>query len=519
VPQLLHRFGLKISLLALGSAFAGAAWALLAGEDVNFDWQNYHVYNVLALTTDRSGDVAPGGFQTFFNPLVYLPTYWLRNELGSVWDGAIMGAVHGLNLVVIYLLTGVLARADMRFAVGAAALLISATGAMTLSEVGTSFADILTALPIIAGLILLLWREDSFLDIVVGGILVGAAVGLKLTNAVYAFGAIAAVLASARPSRALLALAIGGTCGALATGGLWSLTLWRELGNPIFPLFNGVFKSPELADTNILDLQFIPRDLLDALAYPFYWLAGVPRTAEFPFRDARFAFVTILLAASAAFALIGRPPRWPRREWQAWLFFLVSYIVWLTVFSIQRYAVVLELLCGPLIVMSLLRLWQSFAWRGHAPRWINPALAATAIFIAVWSQPADWWRRPWNSAAAIPAPLQQPATYIMLSKPTSYVIKQMPRQSRFFQIADIALPIIAGGEFDRRIGAGLADPLPGGLWAMRIKGHTTTEHLLDAYGLDIDTQKSCVDIDNPHDEVWIEACPLKLEDIRRASSD
>ena len=145
MPQLLHRFGLKISVLALGSAFAGAAWALLAGEDVNFDWQNYHVYNALALTTDRSGDVAPGGFQTFFNPLVYLPTYWLRNELGTLWNGAIMGALHGLNLVVVYLLTCVLARADMRFAVGAAALTISATGAMTLSEIGTSFADILTA--------------------------------------------------------------------------------------------------------------------------------------------------------------------------------------------------------------------------------------------------------------------------------------------------------------------------------------------------------------------------------------
>jgi hypothetical protein len=84
-------------------------------------------------------------------------------------------------------------------------------------------------------------------------LLLGAAVGLKLTNVVYALGAAAAVLAATRPLMATICLGLGGAVGALATGGAWGLMLWREMGNPIFPLFNAVFQSKELVPMNIMD--------------------------------------------------------------------------------------------------------------------------------------------------------------------------------------------------------------------------------------------------------------------------
>ena len=72
----------------------------------------------------------------------------------------------------------------------AAAILIAAVGPMTLSEVGTSFSDILTALPILAGCILILSANEArYGRYVLAGLLIGAAVGLKLTNVVYALGA------------------------------------------------------------------------------------------------------------------------------------------------------------------------------------------------------------------------------------------------------------------------------------------------------------------------------------------
>ena len=41
--------------IALGSLLAGAIYTWFVGEDVNWDWQNYHEYNVWAVINGRYG--------------------------------------------------------------------------------------------------------------------------------------------------------------------------------------------------------------------------------------------------------------------------------------------------------------------------------------------------------------------------------------------------------------------------------------------------------------------------------
>ena len=91
--------------IALGALLAGAIYTWFVGEDVNWDWQNYHEYNVWAVINGRYGiDALPAGFQTYFNPAVYFPVYYLRHLLPLPYGLMIMGAVHGLNLLLIYFL-------------------------------------------------------------------------------------------------------------------------------------------------------------------------------------------------------------------------------------------------------------------------------------------------------------------------------------------------------------------------------------------------------------------------------
>jgi len=502
-------------VIALGSLLAGAIYTWFAGEDVNWDWQNYHEYNVWALINGRYAvDALPAGFQTYFNPTVYFPVYYLRHLLPLPYGFMILGAVHGLNLLLIYFLSRVLLReAATAWAIGSS-ILMAAVGPMTLSEVGTSFSDILTALPIVAGCILILSADGSRHGrYVLAGLLLGAAVGLKLTNVVYALGAAAAVLAATRPLTATICLGVGGVVGALATGGAWGLMLWRELGNPIFPLFNAVFQSRELVPMNIMDWQFMPRGYLDALAYPFYWMLGDNRSSEYPFRDARFAVAMVLILFGIGRSLVIRAAIFTQRDIQFLLFFAVSYATWLSLFSIQRYAIVLELLCAPLIILvisrslagqpgaSLLR-----ASAGH----LNSVMAATALLIALWSQPGDWFRRPWSNPynPGISKPLDQPAAYFLLDKPLSYIAPLLPPQSRFYQIADIAMPIVPDGEFDHRIRIALKNPLPGGAWELHTRGKPIREQLLQRYGLRVDASRSCVEIEGAWLGTAIEACPL-----------
>jgi Glycosyltransferase family 87 len=503
--------------ITVGALLAGAIYTLIVGEDANWDWQNYHEYNVWAVLNGRyDTDALPAGFQTYFNPAVYFPVYALRHLLPTPYGLAIIGAIHGLNLALVVWLTRVLLRNAATFGAAAASILIAAFGPMTLSEVGTSFSDILTALPIVAGFILILSADGSQrLRYLLAGLLLGAAVGLKLTNVVFALGAAAAVLLSARPLMGLICLGLGGAIGGLATGGAWSLMLWREMGNPIFPLFNGVFQSKELTPNNIMDMQFLPRGFWDALAYPFYWLFGDNRSSEYPFRDARFAAAMALMLAGIAARLARRAAIFTRRDLQFFIIFAVSYAAWLGLFSIQRYAIVLELLCGPLIVLLLVRIMASVAGtaslRGLP---INAAMLAVAAAIALWSQPGDWWRRPWSDPyrPKISARLEQPANYFLLDKPIAYIAPQLAPRSRFYQIADIALPVMPDGKFDRRIRAGLADPLPGGAWELHIRGKPFRADLLDRYGLAIDAAQSCVEIEGAQMATAIEACPLRARE-------
>ena len=500
--------------IIIGAMLAGALYAWYAGDDINWDWQNYHDYNVWALIHGRYAiDVMPAGLQTYFNPLVYFLAYGLRHALPPLYGGLAMGAIHGLNLVAVWYLTRALLGNQSGFVTIGAALLIAATGPMTLSEVGTSFSDILTAAPIVAGVALIVSADANARPrYLAAGLLIGAMVGLKLTNVIFAAGAAVAVLLAARPVIAVGYLALGGVIGGLATGGFWSLMLWRDFGNPVFPLFNGLFHSPELPQSNLLDNQFLPRSVAEALAYPIYWLRGLHPSSEFSFRDARFAVLLILLPAAYIARVVKGSRIFARRDIQFIAFFVVSYLAWLTLFSIQRYAIVLELCCGPLIVLLLLRAVGSI---GIAERRLLPvangAIAVAAIGIALWSQPGDWWRRPWSMPyrPVISERLRQPATYMLLNKPTAYIAPLLPPRSRFYQIGDIVVPVVSGGVFDKRIRAGFADPLPGGIWEIHDRNERVQWEQLTRFGLTTDPSQPCVEIESVNPASVIQVCPLK----------
>src|SRR5258707_3841528 len=240
----------------LGSLLAGAAYAWLAGKETSWDWQNYHEYSAFALIIGRfNEDVAPGGIQTFLNPVAYVPAYLLRHYVGAPSWGMILGSIHGLNLALIYWFSrSVLGGAANAWTL-AASVIIAAFGPMTLSEVGTSLADLLTAVPVIGGVGLILSaRAEDRRSFVLAGLLIGAAAGLKLTNMVFFIGAAGSLLFAARPLAALSYFLLGGAIGALGTGGAWSWMLWQQFGNPGFPFYNTIFRSPEAPIEAIADL-------------------------------------------------------------------------------------------------------------------------------------------------------------------------------------------------------------------------------------------------------------------------
>lgn len=434
-------------------------WAVWQGQDSNWDLQNYHDYTAYALLHGRHlRDVGPGGFQSYFNPLIYLVPYGLRAALPPVAAAIALAALQAGVVAMAWLLSGLLPHRSM--AVRAWATLCGATGAITLSEVGTSFADILLAIPVLGALALLVRADGARLGLVfsrpvfAAGLLVGAATGLKLTNALFAAGLGAAVLLPwpRRPVAAALAYGTGGLAGFALTGGAWAAMLAWKLGNPVFPTFNNLFQSPSAVFSAYGERSFLPAGVLDAISYPFRIAAGQHPSAETGFADPRLAIAAVLCPL---WLIRGRDRAVVRSMVALW----ASAALWLGLFAVQRYIVVLEVLAGVLSVHLLAAL---------APRRYPPAVAAgaAAVVALALTRPADWWHRPWASAY-VPRPppaLMEPATVLVASHPMGFWVSALPSASRFYAVTPTGLA--AGGLLRERMAHGVHAPPGGRMWVM-----------------------------------------------------
>ena len=431
------------------------AYAVYAGQDTNWDQRNYHVYSVYAWFNGRADmDVAPGQIQTWINPLPHVPQYWLIRYLPPVWAGIGMGVLMGLNGLLLWVLTRRLV-GDSLAASRACAMLVTVmglTGSMYVSYIGTTFAEYLCSPFILGALVVLLpadraagaWPTRSLL---LSGLFLGFATGLKLTNAVFAI-AMAVSLLALWPAmmlrrRSLFAFAAGGLAGFTVFGSFWALSLELAFGNPVFPFFNAVFQSPWADVMNFRDMRFTPNAFLHAaVTYPFVWFLGLTHpTSELSFREPRFALVAVILVLASAASLwrlrVSRVPNEPPRPrsidlWLLSLFFVISYAIWLKQFGVQRYALPLELLAGALILLGLDRMISSL-------RTVAVTFGVIVLFAVLWTRAPDWTRISYGvSWFDVAATTSSPSgnLYVMLTQePMAYAIPFMPKQDRFVRLA------------------------------------------------------------------------------------
>lgn len=427
--------------------------ALAFGQDVNWDLRNYHYYNPYAFLTGRFGwDIAPAQLPTFYNPVLYVPYYWLVNALPPKGVGFALGSVQGLNLGLLAAIAWRALRIEGPWRRAAAAIgiaLAGMLGAGNLTELGTSFFDNVLSLLFLGALALLLAAEPmlargplrrALIASALAGLLVGLAVGLKQTMLIYAVGiGLAALFAGARPARSLAlaaACGVGMIAGIALGGGYWMWVLWDHYGSPLFPHFNSLFRAPMAPLTDRRDPAYLPQSISEALAYPLLFALDSKRVAEIEFRDFRILAAFVLVLAAAPFMLLSRKaaPRFTNagRSRLVLVAAAGSYLVWLPLFSIYRYLIGIELLAPLIVVAAIDRL----------PLPARGALAAglLALLVAT-TQPGSWGRAPWPGTAdsfAVPVPaIPDPARSLVIMagwQPASYVIPKYPPGLRFIRI-------------------------------------------------------------------------------------
>ncbi len=443
-------------ILAFTTTVAVLSWyAYARGQDVNWDQLNYHLGLPRLLATGHFWDsIAPAGLHSYITPTLYQAQFAAVRSLPPLTFAALLAGLQTISFLLAAAacanLAGLKIGCSWRdLPVPLLGFLLCLLAPVPLSEAGTTFIDVTTASLVLAAYLLLLTRgtllplgRSGFL----AGLLLGLAVGFKLTNLPFLLGCIGFALAgpdSFRQRLRWLALgALGAVLGELAVAGWWHWALWTHFGNPVFPFFNGIFKAAGFPPDNFRDNRFtgiLPEDLL---IYPWSWLTGTGGrwgdasvSAEMPFRDARWIILLALLGGWLAASLAGlrrRAAIMRKASTGLALTVLFGFVIWLGTFGIQRYLAPLDLLCGAMILL----LAQAWGRRWIALAILAPSTLASLLVLKV----PDWghwpWADHWQTLAPTAVELPSPSLVLLTSKPTLYVAANLRGRVDFVEFAE-----------------------------------------------------------------------------------
>lgn len=403
-------------LLAACIVVAGIA-SIQAGQDANWDLQNYHFYNPWAWLGGRifGPDLAAAQLQTFHNPLFDVPFYamvahdWPPRAIAFAL--AVPTGFAGFFLILLARLLFADLEGAERHAAIASSLVIGVTSSMGRATLGTTMNEWILAALVLAGLWLVvrtLVRPDLVHvprgALVAVGLLVGIATGGKLTAGSFAVAICAALVlrgpftwrATMGRCREAVIMGLGILAGFAIAYGPWGYALWTHYASPIFPYGNEWIGSPWWSSQQVIGRLYGPKDLGAWLRFPFaMYDPGPSYVGEVDYRDARMPLLYgVALAAGLAWiwmwiAQRGRIPAVAdagvSRAWRfVTAFFILSFLLWTAQHANYRYLITLDVLAGALIVTLVQRGLRP----GHAP----VMMIAVAIFLVVTTKPGSWGR-------------------------------------------------------------------------------------------------------------------------------
>ncbi len=391
-------------LLTLWGASLAVLWfyAVRSGQDVNWDQRNYHlILPHLLLNGGLWQSVAPSGTQSYFNPLALFPAYLAVTHLPPLVATLVIASLQATAFVIAGLICRTLAR-DTSILLTALGALLCLLSPMALSEAGTTYPDVTTAIPALIAYLLLLRRDQTGLGwrcCAMAGLLLGLAAGLKLTNLIYVFGVPGFFICGTQKLRhrlaGLILAALTTIAGFLLIAGWWHWQVWNAFANPVFPYANNIFHSPDYPAAALVDQRFLPKSGWAIWRTPVYWLTGGSPTpglgspsSETNPKDARFLAavlgITALLTACALRPALRKrclvtPACGLILAWSS------VYLIWLFIFGIHRYMVGIELLTGAVLLTLCQQLPRQWPMRAML------ALCAASLIVL---HVANWERRP-----------------------------------------------------------------------------------------------------------------------------
>jgi hypothetical protein len=372
----------------------------LSFPDVSFDVLNYHIFHSERalrgpLLTLQDFFPTPAPFNPTPDIVTGLYRYALGYRLGTVvnylaliWTGTIISRILQSWLRPVWLRC-------------VAVFLVLATEQL-LFQINNYMVDLL-ALPLLLEATLIAIKESQPRNRIIPrtlqlALLLGAAAAFKWANLIYAVPIVLIyifnVVAPDRTSiwRLVKVAPLASWCFVLP---LWPFTIliYRLTGNPVFPLYNGLFKSSFWPQGALFDPRWGPYGIVETIAWPVVLWFRPQRLSEYAFYSGRLSIGFVVAALLVLFA-------WRNRAvWQVAFITLFASIVWSATSGYIRYALFLEVTSGILIVWLAAHLCNKLR---NSKVWLLP-LAALAVLISVQAPLAiaRAYRWEWSARATI----------------------------------------------------------------------------------------------------------------------
>jgi len=359
------------------------------GRDLAWDTLNYQFYAGFSALNDRfAQDYFAAGPPSYFNPYVYVPFYALvRAGLSPLAVSSALAVLHSIILWLTFELSVCVCPSGdgrTRMTYGICGIALASVNPILLQQFGSSFADITTAELVVAGWLLLIQavRAPQAVKTVFAGLLLGAATALKMTNALHAVSACALLIMLPRTVsvriRYLLGYIFTFGIGFALVAAPWSYRLEHMFGNPLFPLMNGVFRSPEFTTEPLRHFRFIPDSLLSFLWRPFAIADPAPMIQEeLVAPDLRYAVLVVLFsvifvrmlwkrfAPSATTPVRPEPSASSRALAALGLGLALDWILWLSASGNGRYFISMATMSAVVIVALLFRVFPQSKVRNY----------------------------------------------------------------------------------------------------------------------------------------------------------
>lgn len=346
--------------------FICGCWSVYNQQEIWYDLYNYHYYSGWAFINGKTFDnLFVAGPWSLFNPLLDSMAYLVVNAFNNT--PFMVFFINGMYSGVLYFLVFLLLKLFVPYKTISEKVLftglffLSVSGFAVVRQFGVTGHETLISCFLLWAVYLfvkkvLIMKEYSVQCLFLIGFLSGIALGFKLTvfPICFAFGLM--ILFSCRlmpkPMKSLVFLCISACFGFLLTNGYWMYRCWEYTGNPIFPMANHIFYSPFMAPENFRDLHLMAQSLWQWLFYPFWSLnkdlSSIGSNESYLLQMV-FPFVC---AFTLGGILLCKRRKLDAESWIV-LFWIIAYISWLFLFSILRYAIVLECFAGILFYLCI----------------------------------------------------------------------------------------------------------------------------------------------------------------------